>query len=293
MTTSSAAVDDPRRDLLAELPLTERRMELAGVSTAVLEGGAGGDAPNLVLLHGPAEFAAAWARVVPELVATHRLVVPDLPGHGASTVTGSLSSDQVIAWLGELLAATCAAPPTVVGRVIGGAIAARFASRHRDAVNRLVLVDTLGLTELRPMARFELVMNRFFAQPTEHSYDRLMAECLYDVDRVRDELGELWTPYEAYALDRARTPSVQAATGALIGLFGAASIPPAELKKISAPVALIWGRHDLVTPLAVAEAASADYGWPLQVIEDAGDEPTLDQPQAFMSALRRALDDGR
>jgi hypothetical protein len=48
------------------------------------------------------------------------------------------------------------------------------------------------------------------------------------------------------------------------------------------------GAADLATPLRVAQAPSARYGWPLHVIEDAGDEPTIDQPEAFL----RALDEG-
>src|SRR5215218_3377526 len=57
---------DARQRLLAGLPVIERRLQLAGVSTAVLEGG---DGPPIVLLQG--EFAAVWIRVIPELVTTH------------------------------------------------------------------------------------------------------------------------------------------------------------------------------------------------------------------------------
>jgi pimeloyl-ACP methyl ester carboxylesterase len=53
---------------------------------------------------------------------------------------------------------------------------------------------------------------------------------------------------------------------------------------------LIWGRHDLATDLSVAQAASDRYGWPLHVIEDAGDDPAMEQADAFVAALRRALD---
>ena len=70
-----------RERLLATMPVTERRLELAGISTAVLEGG---DGPPVVLLHGPGEYAAKWMRVIPDLVTTHRVVAPDLPGHGTS-----------------------------------------------------------------------------------------------------------------------------------------------------------------------------------------------------------------
>lgn len=44
-----------RERLLAGIPATERRLQLAGVSTAVLEGG---DGPPVVLLHEQGEFAA-------------------------------------------------------------------------------------------------------------------------------------------------------------------------------------------------------------------------------------------
>jgi pimeloyl-ACP methyl ester carboxylesterase len=52
---------------------------------------------------------------------------------------------------------------------------------------------------------------------------------------------------------------------------------------------LIWGRHDLATRLEVAEAASARYGWRLHVIENAADDPPIEQPQAFLRALHTAL----
>jgi pimeloyl-ACP methyl ester carboxylesterase len=39
--------------------------------------------------------------------------------------------------------------------------------------------------------------------------------------------------------------------------------------------------------------ASARYGWPLYVIEDAGDDPAMEQPEAFLEALRSSLADAR
>jgi pimeloyl-ACP methyl ester carboxylesterase len=56
---------------------------------------------------------------------------------------------------------------------------------------------------------------------------------------------------------------------------------------------MIWGRHDPAMKLSIAEGASARFGWPLEVIEDAADDPPLEQPEAFLRALRRALDGPR
>jgi pimeloyl-ACP methyl ester carboxylesterase len=71
--------------------------------------------------------------------------------------------------------------------------------------------------------------------------------------------------------------------------FGMPAIPPAELERITVPTSLIWGRHDLATQLPVAEAASVRHGWPLQVIENAADDPPIEQPEAFLEALRLAM----
>ncbi|MBA2555368.1 MAG: alpha/beta hydrolase [Geodermatophilaceae bacterium] len=280
------ASEHTRDRLLAGLPVAERRLELTGVSTAVLEGG---DGPPMVLLHGPGEFAAGWLTVLPQLIRTHRVVVPDLPGHGASElIAGSLDTDGVLRWLGELIDATCQAPPVLVGRVIGGAIGARFAAAQSAQLDALVLVDTLGLIPFVPEPRFGLAMHRFFGAPTAASYERFMDFCTFDLDGVRAQLGERWEPFATYAVELAGNPSVQTALGGLIGQFAAAPIEPAELARIDVPTSLIWGRHDLATPLSVAESSGARYGWPLYVVENAGDDPALEQPDAFVRALETA-----
>lgn len=282
-----AVGQDARERLLAGMPVTERRLQLAGVSTAVLEGGTG--AP-VVLLHGPGQYAASWMRVIPNLVTSHRVVAPDLPGHGTSEVTdGPLNADRVLAWLGELIAGTCVSPPALVGQILGGAIAARFASDRGDRLSRLVLVNALGLGPFQPTPEFGLALTDFIAQPTEDTHDRLWRRCAFDLDGMRERMGESWEGLKAYNLDRARTPSLQPAQHSLMEQFGMPAIPPADLARIAVPTTLIWGRHDPATQLQVAEAASVRYGWPLHVIENAAADPPLEQPEAFLKTLRIAL----
>jgi pimeloyl-ACP methyl ester carboxylesterase len=279
--------DDPRERLLAGLPVTERRLQLAGVSTAVLEGG---DGPPVVLLHGPGGYAAHWMGVIPGLVPTHRVIAPDLPGHGASEAAdGALGAERVLGWLGELIERTCVSPPAVVGQLLGGAIAARFAIDRGDSLNQLVLVDTFGLTEFQPVPEFGFALRQFLAQPTEATHQDLWRHCAFDLDGLRRRMGERWKPFEAYNLERASTPSVQAALATLMERFGTPAIPAPDLARIAVPTTLIWGRHDRATPLSVAEAASARYGWPLHVIENANDDPPVERPEALLDALRATL----
>jgi len=275
-----------RERLLAGVPVTEHRLQLAGVSTAVMEGGSG---PPVVLLHGPGEFAGNWMRVIPDLVRTHRVIAPDLPGHGTSNVIdGRLDADGVLAWLSGLIERTCPSPAALVGHLLGGAIAARFAIAQGDRLTRLVLVDSLGLAPFRPSPRFALAMIAFLARPTERAYTRFMRQCSFDLDGLREQLGERWEPFIAYNLELARAPSAKTA-GRLMREIGLPRIPADDLARIAVPTTLIWGRHDRAIRLRIAEAASARYGWPLHVIESCADDPPRDQPEAFLEALRGAL----
>jgi pimeloyl-ACP methyl ester carboxylesterase len=280
------AGEDARERLLSGLPVTEQRMRLAGVSTAVLEGG---DGPPIVLLQG--EFAAVWMRVIPELVATHRVIAPDLPGLGASEVSdGPPDADSVLTWLDELIEQTCAIPPVLVGKGPGGALAARFTIDHSDRIDRLVLVDTHGLDRFRPAPGMALSFLGVLLRPTERGLQRgFRRYCFVDLDGVRAEMGERYEWMAAYALDRFRTPSVKAAMRSLMRQL-ASAIPPGDLDRIAVPTTLIWGRHDLGVRLNVAEAASVRYRWPLHVIENARDDPAIEQPEAFLEALRTALE---
>ena len=272
-----------RQRVLAGAPLTERRLELAGVSTAVLEGGNG---PPVVLLHGQGGWAGMWLPVAADLMRRHRVVAPDLPGLGASTVPdGPPDAARVLAWLAALVERTCPAPPAMVGASLGASIAARFAIDHPDRLSRLVLVDAGSLARFRPAPGVVLALVRFLARPSERTQRGFLRQVAADPARARALMG---SDAQAYGLELARTPSVREANRRLLRELGTKVIPPAELARIAVPTSLIWGRQDRVMRLRIAEEASARYGWPLRVIEDAG-HFVVEQPEAFRRALRAAL----
>jgi pimeloyl-ACP methyl ester carboxylesterase len=277
-----------RRQLLADAPVTERRLELAGVSTAVLEGGAG---PPVVLLHGQGGWAGLWLPAIAGLARTRHVVAPDLPGLGASRATqGPPGAETALAWLGELVDRTCASPPVVVGVSLGGSLAVRFAAAHRDRLAGLVLSGTGGLVgKVRLPPRLLLALVRHSVRPSERSALAMLRQVSVDVERARRRAGERWAPFRAYSLALARSPGVRAANRRLLRELGLRPVPQDDLAGIAVPTTLIWGRQDRVMPLATAQAASARYGWPLEVIEDAGHFLGLDQPEAFQRALERAL----
>jgi len=278
--------NDARRRVLAGAPVTERRLDLAGVSTALLEAG---DGPPVVLLHGQGGWSGVWLPVAGDLAATHRVIAADLPGLGASLVPGGPpDAARVLAWLGELIRQTCPAPPALVGASLGASIAARFAIAHPDRLSRLVLVDAGSLARFRPAPGVLLALVRFVARPSERSQRSFLRQVTVDPAGARAAIGERWEASQAYGLELARTPSVREANRRLLRELGTKVIPPAELARIAVPTSLIWGRQDRVMRLRIAEEASARYGWPLRVIEDAG-HFVVEQPEAFRRALRAAL----
>jgi pimeloyl-ACP methyl ester carboxylesterase len=286
--TDPGFADDHRQRLLRDVPVVERQLDVAGIPTAVLEGGEG---PPIVLLHGPGESAVNWRWTIPDLVTSHHVIAPDLPAHGSSASGDRpLDADRAVEWLDQLIDQTCAMPPAVVGHVLGGAIATRFATRHQSRLRHLVLVDSLGLARFRPRARFALAFARFMARPRERSYERFMRQCAYDVDDLRRDLGDDWPSFVAYNLAMADSDSASAA-GRLFRKAGLARIPDEELDQIDVPTTLIWGRDDRANRLGIAQRASDRHGWPLHVIDRAADDPARDRPTAFLDVLRRILDE--
>lgn len=276
-----------RARLLSALPVRDGWRYLAGLRSAVLEGGQG---QPLVLLHGPGAYAAHWMRILPALVERYHVIAPDLPGHGSSELGSEpLDAARVLGWLDELVAQTCETPPIIVAELVGAAIAARFSAAHPGRVSRLVLVDSFGLQPFSPAPEFSRALTEFGRAPNEQTHHALWGLCAHDIGRLRARTGSLWEAFQAYNIERARSESAARASHALMTEFGFPAIAPELLWQIGAPTVLIWGRHDLATPVSVASAASSKYGWPLHIIEAANDAPAMEQPEAFLRVLLAEL----
>lgn len=278
---------DARARLLAGLPVAERHLDIGGISTPVLEGGEG---PPVVLLHGIGSFSSEWSLVIPRLVSSSRVIVPDLPGLGNSDAGGRrLDATCLTSWLLELIERTCIEKPTLVGHSMGGAVAAHLAIQHGDRVRRIVLVDASSLGRFRPAAGVIAALIRFGARPSPASRGRFLRQVLADPDRARVHWGDRWAALEAYDLEQAADKSVSAANGQLVRRIGARRIPSDRLRSIGVPVSLIWGKGDRLMRFRIAEEASSRFGWPLWGIDDCGHGPQIERPDQVADALESIL----
>ena len=193
-----------------------------------------------------------------------------------------------MAWLSELIAQTCDVRPALVGMSLGGSIAARYAVDHSDRISGLVLINS-GSLGRRPPIRVLLPLIRHSVRPTERSARRMMSVVMLHPERAPEVFGHRFEPLQAYMLDRARNPSVQRANRRLLRELGLPPISHDDLERISAPTTLICGRQDRVMKLRHAQQASSRHGWPLEIIEDAGHVVFVDQREATVNALNKAL----
>ncbi|MEU3552038.1 alpha/beta hydrolase [Streptomyces longwoodensis] len=136
----------------------------------------GGDGPPVVLLHGHPRTSATWHRVAPLLVDRGFTVVcPDLRGYGRSrgpapTPDHSAHSKRAVA--ADVVAVMRALGHerfALVGHDRGAAVAFRLALDHPRAVERVVLVDGLPISEhlarITPEFATQWWHWFFFAQP--------------------------------------------------------------------------------------------------------------------------------
>lgn len=276
-----------RARLLLGSGLRQRRIDIDGLATSVLEAG---DGPPLILLHGGIECGGVmWAPVVARLAEHHHLVIPDVPGLGESAPATRLDGAGFARWFGELIRETCSDVPVVVAHSLLGGPATRFAAGHGDLLGRLVIYAAPAVGPYRMPLALRVIAVRFAVRPTPRNAERFERFALFDLDATRRRDPEWYAAFSAYTTARARVRHVKATMRLLIKT-GTKPIPDVELDSISIPVALLWGRHDRMVPLQLAEGTAASVGWPLHIIDGAAHAPHIEQPGPFVAALLSAID---
>ncbi|MFZ0343088.1 MAG: alpha/beta fold hydrolase, partial [Gaiellaceae bacterium] len=121
----------------------ERELEWRGT---LLHYAVGGSGPPLVLVHGLGGTVENWRAIAPPLAASHRVLVPDLPGHGHSAPLAEVRDVDALAEAVLGIADAEEAGVAVwVGHSLGGVVGLRAAALRPDAVRGLVLAAAAGI----------------------------------------------------------------------------------------------------------------------------------------------------
>ncbi|MFQ3566153.1 MAG: alpha/beta hydrolase [Aggregatilineales bacterium] len=249
------------------------------------------DAPPLVLIHGLFGSTMTWRYNVDALLeAGYRVIMFDRPGFGLSDKTAAFN--YAISNQADLTAALLDAldieSAVIVGHSAGGNVAASFALRHPDRVDRLVLVDAAvafggppafvgSLVTLPPVWRWgRVVLQAYF---TRENVEATLRGFQADPSFLTE------ADYDAY-WRTFQTPGWDVALLAITRDLGADALDDAALSRITAQTLLIWGAEDTLTPPAQAERLAALLpNARLVVIPNAGHQPFEEDPQGFNQAL--------
>ncbi|MEO3755372.1 alpha/beta hydrolase [Streptomyces sp. B6B3] len=99
--------------------------------------------PTLLLVHGWGSDGEDWADHLPGLAPWHRVLVPDLPGHGRTPDRPERCAPRVLAAdLAGWLRGLNAGPVVAVGHSLGGQVVAALAVEHPDVVRSVVALAT-------------------------------------------------------------------------------------------------------------------------------------------------------
>jgi pimeloyl-ACP methyl ester carboxylesterase len=246
------------------------------------------DQPPVVLVHGGAAHSGWWDHVAPFFARTHRVIAPDLSGHGDS---GTRNTYELRTWATEVMEVTAAVGaaerPIIVGHSMGAWVAAEAAMHYRDQINSMVVVDTPILERAPEETRLR---NR------EHTRYRTQDEILARFTPVPSQ--DVVLPYirQHIALE-----SIRKADNGWVwkfdpAIFGSELLEPtpsdedsleAMIDQIRCRVGYIKCGTGLVSDAAAERIRSLlQLRGPFVELALAGHHPMLDQPLPLVATLR-------
>ena len=253
-------------------------LSVRGITLEVLRRGAG---RRVLVLHG-LETVHPRAPFLDLLAARAEVIAPSHPGFGRSPRPDDFDTvyDLVRLYL-DVLDGFAPDKVTLVGLSFGGWLAAEIAVTCGHRLDRLVLVDALGIK----VSDRETpdILDIFNTSPGE-------------VERRSWHDPERWAPdWNAMSDDELIAHAKNRDALCLYGWRPYMYNPQLRrwLRRITVPTLVLWGASDrVVTPAYGRAYADAIPGARFELIEQAGHHPEIEQPQAFVErVLAFALDE--
>jgi pimeloyl-ACP methyl ester carboxylesterase len=284
----------PAQGTMVATPLGQVAVQLSGPR----------DGRRIILIGGTAGWSGVWRNVAAHLAARGwRVVAVDLPpfGYSEHDPRGRYDRASQAARLEAVRAATGGGDAVVVGHSFGAGAALELALRSWG-VSRLVLVDP-ALGPLDPAPRSGGITGwalgqRWIAQPVTSASmtNPLLTGRMLRSMLAKTEAAEAWVETIRQPMRRRGTTAAYAAW--LPALFasddGGLSFRSAEVRRLRAPLHLIWGEADTVTPIAQGEAlARIVRPASFARLPGVGHIPHIEDEAGFLAALDAAIGEAR
>jgi len=276
-------------DAKAIAGLEERRADVGGASLRYYVGGEG---PPLVLVHGLAGAASNWVELAPLLLGRHRLLIPELPGHGGSEpLEAAPTLDPYADCVVELARLEGMATTSFVGHSLGGAVALRAAQRHPGHVTAIVLLAAAGISSARKSLEGSLILAMLgWPGRVVAPFRTLIAGAPW----ARWLVFGHWEVDDPPALSAGAVEGFLAGPGLHTDVRQAAHALAAEderfgLDGVRCPCLCVWGANDRIVPLPDGFDYARRLGAPLRVIAGCGHLLIGERPAACADAIESFL----
>jgi pimeloyl-ACP methyl ester carboxylesterase len=264
----------------------ERELEWRGTR---LRYAVGGEGRPLVLVHGLGGTIENWLALAPTLAGDHRVIVPDLPGHGRSGLLPEARDvDALAGAVLEIVEADDAGDAVWIGHSLGGVVALRAAALRPDAVRGVVLAAAAGISSATRTAQVALGVlgvarpGRWIA-PHRKAWarSRLGRRAAFgwwgvaDPDALEPDMAE------AFLVGAAHHTDTRQAGRALL-----ASDPRTALDRVTCPCLCLWGASDNWVRVDDGIEYARRLGAPLRTIAGCGHLLIGERPDACVAAIR-------
>ncbi|HEV2014166.1 MAG TPA: alpha/beta hydrolase [Candidatus Dormibacteraeota bacterium] len=273
-----------------------KTLTIDGVNLHYLCGGSG---PPLVLVHGLGSSAAVeFYHNLEPLAAHHRVFAVDLPGFGRSDKPAlEYTIGLFVKAVKDLMASEGVERAAVIGVSMGGRVALGLALESPEKVERLVLVDALGVGTPRRVLAYRILLTRGLGELTLRGTARALRRM--NPATIRrfwgwylqrpNRVNTLWTDERiANHGTLLASPEYRAAyLSALRSISGMRQLRDGvavenRLPELRMPTLLIWGRHDHIFPASHAEAARNRIpNGRVEIFDDSGHTPQMEEPDRF------------
>jgi pimeloyl-ACP methyl ester carboxylesterase len=259
-----------------------------------------GEGPPVVLVHGLLGSHESWAPQISRLAKKHRVVAPDLFGHGQSDKpSGDYSLSAHAATLRDLMDHLGISSAAFVGHSLGGGIVMQLSYLFPERVDRLCLVSSGGLgREVSLFLKAATLPGSELVLPLLAS-DRLRRT----TENIIKHLGRLGLPVQPSrsatetwrslktVSDKSSRAAFLASTRAVVGLRGQTVSAKQHFSKFeSLPSLLVWGGRDKMIPASHAENLRRVVpDSRVEIFPRAGHFPQLDEPELFFRVLDEFL----
>jgi pimeloyl-ACP methyl ester carboxylesterase len=257
----------------------EKSVDVEGARVRYRAWGAPG-APGVVLVHGGLAHARWWDHIAPHLHG-YRVLAPDLTGHGDSEWREGYDTTQWARELAEVIRDDALERPVIVGHSMGGLPAVTAAVHLGDALTGVATIDVRFNDgewpgRDKPSDRFASVAEgvaRFapIAAQSGVEVDAALQRYVAKTSLRWDHDAWRWKRADSYGIQR--TPLREL------------------LPQLQVPLAIVRTDHGLVTPGAAVEMQQLTPARSVVTsVPEAGHNPMLEQPLAFVGVLRALLD---